>query len=178
MFSCPCTAEAEPSLSWVTATLKWATEYQLRPWWFEEDAPTALFLSTEGSPVHDFGHNHLYSDWAPFRDDQERCWITICCPQSAELKSNSTNSSAGISKPDSFLLCSQAHPPAVRPLLSSSCEGPLLQQMQTQVSLYRQELAQLSWDTPVMREILAKTPLKNPCVSLPSPSLSPQISAL
>lgn len=90
MFSCPCTAEAEPSLSWVTATLKWATEYQLRPWWFEEDAPTALFLSTEGSPVHDFGHNHLYSDWAPFRDDQERCWITICCPQSAELKSNST----------------------------------------------------------------------------------------
>lgn len=84
-------------------------------------APTAPLLGTEGATVHDLGHSHLCSDWAPVRGGQGRCWITVCCPQPGELKPNSSNASAGISKAESFLPCApRCIPSRARPLCSSS----------------------------------------------------------
>lgn len=83
-----------------------------------EDALTAPLSCTGGTTAHDFGHSYLQSSWPPFRDDQGRCWITVCCPKSGELKANS----AGVSQPNSFLLCAPWCIPSsrVRPLFSSS----------------------------------------------------------
>lgn len=86
-----------------------------------------------------------------------------------------------ISKPNCFLLCIPWCIPSAESghSLAAHIKGLCTRRCRQEKCLViNKSLPQLSWDTPAMREILAKAPLKNPCVSLPSPSLSPQISTL